>query len=188
MSTAGLVLAAGAGSRFGRPKAAVEIGGEPLAVRAARALADGGCDPVVVVLGAALLEVPVPGAEVVVHEGWAEGMGSSLRAGLGALEGRGIDRAVVLLCDQPGIGAAAVAALAAAAPGADALAVATYGGRRGHPVVLGADHWQSVGVHAVGDVGARAYLEQQGAAVEEVPCDGLADPRDIDAPADLADG
>ena len=84
MSVAGVLLAAGEGSRFGGPKAVAELDGERLVDRAVRVLRLGGCDPVVVVLGAAVVEVP--GADlVVVNPDWATGMGSSLRAGLAAL-------------------------------------------------------------------------------------------------------
>ena len=79
----GLVLAAGAGRRFGGPKALVEVAGERWVDRAARVLREGGAEPIVVVVGAAPVEVP--GADsVVANPAWAEGMGSSLRAGLAA--------------------------------------------------------------------------------------------------------
>ena len=75
----GIVLAAGGGTRFGRPKAGVELDGEPLAARAARALREGGCDRVAVVLGPE--QVAVDGVDaIVVNADWAEGLGSSLRA------------------------------------------------------------------------------------------------------------
>lgn len=186
MTVAGLVLAAGAGRRFGQPKATVELDGELLVVRAARVLREGGCHPVAVVLGAAVIDVP--GADLVVrHDGWAEGLGSSLRAGLEALEVSGADAAVVVLCDQPGLGAAAVAAVAEGAPaGPAALAVATFGGVRGHPVLVGADHWAGVAALAQGDVGARAYLDRHPEVVTEIACDGLGDPADVDRPEQLA--
>ena len=73
----------------------------------------------------------------------------------------------------------ALAAVAAhAAP--DALAVATYDGVRGHPVLLGRDHWAGVIETATGDEGARRYLAEH--AVSEVDCTGLADPTDLDEP------
>ena len=95
MGVAGLVLAAGEGRRFGGPKAPVVIDGERLVDRAVRVLREGGCEPVYVVLGAWVGEVP--GAIVVVNPDWAEGMGSSLRAGLGAMDA---DR-VVVTSDNP---------------------------------------------------------------------------------------
>ena len=151
MATAGLVLAAGEGRRFGGPKAPAVIAGERLVDRAVRNLREGGCDPVYVVLGAWIGEVP--GAVVVRNEGWATGMGGSLRAGLDSLGPA--DRVVVTLVDLVGLTPAAVARLVAT-PGR--LAQATYDGVRGHPVLLGSEHWQGVSEGAVADRGARDYL------------------------------
>ena len=178
-----LVLAAGAGRRFGGPKALAELDGERLVDRAVRVLAAGGADPVVVVLGAAV--VNVPGAdEVVVNHDWAHGMGSSLRAGL-AVPGLAVCTAVVIqLVDQPGIRASAVRLLIAAHENGSDLAVATYAGQRGHPVLLGRARWAEVAATAVGDQGARAYLADHLQDVLEVACDG--DARDADTPAELS--
>jgi nicotine blue oxidoreductase len=186
---AGLVLAAGAGRRFGGPKALAEHDGGLLVDRAVGVLAAGGCSPIVVVLGAEADAVQrraaLTGAVVVVNEGWAEGMGSSLRAGLAALAGTEAGAALVLLVDQPGITPAAVARVAAAgAAGPGVLATATYAGKRGHPVLLGREHWVGVAALAVGDTGARPYLA--GRAVTPVACDDIADGRDADTPAELA--
>lgn len=158
---AGLVLAAGEGRRFGGPKAPYVLAGERLVDRSVRLLREAGCDPVVVVLGAWVGEVP--GAEVVVNPGWSEGMGSSLRAGLSALPE--VDRAVLALVDLPGLTAAAVRRVRATP---DPLVQATYGGRRGHPVVLGRAHWGGVVEVAVGDRGARDYLAGHDVTLVEV--------------------
>ena len=103
---------------MGRPKALVELAGEPLVRRALRVLRDGGCAPLVVVLGAAADQVAAllpPDVIAVVEPGWAEGMGASLRAGLSTLDR--LDprpaAALVHLVDLPGVTAAAVARLAA---------------------------------------------------------------------------
>lgn len=183
MEVAGLLLAAGAGRRYGMPKALVRHGGSLLVERAFSTLREGGCDPVVVVLGAAADEVrtraELPGSVIVVNPDWASGMGSSLRVGLDALAATTATAVVVLLVDTPGVTSAAVARLAAlAAP--DALAVATYQGERGHPVLLGRSHWAGAAALAVGDVGARAYLRRH--PVQEVPCDDIADGTDLDQP------
>ncbi|WP_343946420.1 nucleotidyltransferase family protein, partial [Pseudonocardia zijingensis] len=92
---------------MGRPKALVALDGEPLVRRAVRVLADGGCGPLVVVVGAAAEEVEAllpAGVRAVVADGWAEGMGASLRAGLAALEALEPvpDAALVHLVDLPG--------------------------------------------------------------------------------------
>ncbi|MFM9135044.1 MAG: NTP transferase domain-containing protein [bacterium] len=174
--TLGLVLAAGEGRRFGGPKAPALVGGQRLVDRAVRVLADGGCDPVVVVLGAWIGEVP--GAEIVVNEAWAEGMGSTLRAGLEALAGRpdggADDRVVVTLVDLPGLTPDAVRRIVDSPA---RLAAAAYDGERGHPVLLGAEHWPGVAGSARGDSGARDYLRAHRDAVV------LADGSDLDEPA-----
>ena len=88
------------------------------------------------------------------------------------------------LVDLPGVPAAAVARLAAVA-GRDVLARAAYGGRPGHPVLLGRAHWAGVRAAAVGDAGARGYLAGR-ADVVLVECGDLADPDDVDTPEQLA--
>lgn len=153
MRTAGVILAAGAGTRYGQPKAPVEIDGERLVDRAVRILRQGGCDPVVVVLGAWV--GPVQGARVVVNRNWAEGMGSSLRAGIGALTDTETTHALVTLVDLPGLTSTAVLRVASTSA---SLAVATYDGVRGHPVLMGREHWAGVSAASAGDVGARSYL------------------------------
>ena len=188
---AGIVLAAGGGRRFGGPKAVAEIDGERLVDRACRLLREGGCAPVVAVLGAAV--VPVPGADdVVVNPEWADGMGSSLRAGLAAgtlTAAPDVVAAVLVLADQPWLSASAVRAVARGAT-TSSLVMATYpsedgqhGAERGHPVVLGRDHWAGVRELARGDVGARPYLRAHAADVVVVPVEGSA--ADVDRPEDL---
>ena len=175
---AGLVLAAGEGRRFGRPKALVP-GWLPDRVGA---LTGGGCSPVLVVLGAAAGDAErllPPGAVAVAAEDWAEGMGASLRAGLDAVAALDPppDAVLVALVDTPGLTAAAVRRVAAqTAPGA--LAQAAYAGRRGHPVLLGREHWDGVLAVAAGDRGARDYLA--GREVTPVECGDVADGRDVD--------
>jgi nicotine blue oxidoreductase len=167
------------------PKALVEVGGRLLVERGLASLRDGGCDPVVVVLGAAADTVrdraDLDGAVIVTNEAWEEGMGSSLRAGLAAVAGTRAQAATVLLVDTPGITADAVRRMAAGAK-PDALAVATYHGRQGHPVLLGRAHWAGVAQLASGDVGARPYLAEHRAEVVRVPCDDVADGADMDRP------
>jgi len=181
---------------MGRPKALVELDGEPLVVRALRTLAEGGAAPIVVVLGARADEVRAvlpAGVQRVEAPDWADGMGASLRAGLAALEGAGqgagpegtaVDAAVVHLVDLPGVTAGAVARLVAVG-GHDVLARAAYGGRPGHPVLLGRGHWAGVRAVAVGDAGARGYLAGR-ADVVLVECGDLADADDVDTPEQLA--
>ena len=185
---AGLLLAAGEGRRYGTPKALVELDGRLLVERAAEVLTAGGCVPVTVVLGAGAEEVVtragLDGTRTVLNPAWSSGMGSSLRVGLAALATSHAEAVVVMLVDTPDIGPDAVRRLASHASAA-ALAIATYGGRPGHPVLLGRDHWREVARLAEGDTGARPYLAAHPELVRGVPCDDLAGGADVDVPADL---
>lgn len=174
---AGLVLAAGEGRRFGGPKAPVLIEGERLVDRAVRVLREGGCDPVYVVLGA--WSGDVPDAIIVANPEWPEGMGSSLRAGLTALEGAPVDAAVVTLVDLPGLTSAAVRRLVAADGG---IAAAGYHGERGHPVRFAREHWAGVITSAEGDAGARGYLREHADEVRLVEVGDVATGDDLDEP------
>jgi CTP:molybdopterin cytidylyltransferase MocA len=186
MWVSGLVLAAGAGSRYGMPKALVPYQGRLLVQRAAAVLAAGGCDDVLVVLGAAADRVRAAAPDLprtVENPDWATGMGSSLRAGLTALAAEAAAAAVVLLVDMPGVTPAAVRRLVAIAePGA--LAMGGYGERRGHPVLLGRDHWAGVAATATGDRGARDYLRPHPDIRRVVPVGDVADDTDMDVPVD----
>ena len=171
---------------MGGPKALVELDGEPLVRRALRVLADGGCAPRVVVVGAAAAAVrAVLPEDVTAVEAadWAEGMGASLRRGLATLPAD-VDAVLVHLVDLPGVTFAAVARLADRA-GPATLRRASYHGRPAHPVVLGRDHWAGVMESAKGDAGARDYLKAN-PALELVECADIATPDDVDTPAALA--
>jgi CTP:molybdopterin cytidylyltransferase MocA len=189
-SAAALVLAAGEGRRLGRPKALVELNGERLVDRAIRVARDAGCDPIHVVLGAAAQEVvrtaSLDAAVVHVNDGWPEGIGSSLRCGLTALAERHAPAAVVLLVDQPELGAATVRRLIDAWLDSAARAVvATYDGRPRNPVLLDASTWVEIAATARGDTGARTWLQAHADDVVHVACDDLGSDADIDTPADL---
>ncbi|MGW1533946.1 nucleotidyltransferase family protein [Streptomyces aureus] len=186
----GLVLAAGGGRRLGgRPKALLPHRGRPLVEHAVGVLRAGGCARVHVVLGAGADAVreraSLPGCVLVDNPGWEEGMGSSLRAGLGSLAGSGARAALVSLVDQPGIGPEAVARVLAAYASPSTLAAAAYAGERGHPVLFGAAHWAGITASATGDRGARAYLKAHAGAVALVECGDVARAYDIDTEADL---
>lgn len=192
---AGLLLAAGAGRRMGRPKALVrDEHGTAWLRRTVGTLQAGGLSDLTVVLGASasdalavLADVPV---DVVTATDWAEGMGSSLRCGLGALTDRpgeqSPDAALVMLVDLPDVGPAVVARVLAAARSAVAggtapeqlLLRARYAGRPGHPVVLGRAHWSGIATTARGDVGARHYLAEHD--TRGVDCGDLGSGGDVD--------
>jgi CTP:molybdopterin cytidylyltransferase MocA len=185
VSVAGLLLAAGAGRRMGGPKALLQLDGRTFVERGVSVLREAGCEPVLVVVGADVDDVrPFVVAEIVVAAEWAEGVGASLRAGLSALAARDVSSCVVTLVDQPLIASEAVRRLLGVAGEADA-AVATYGGEPGHPVLLDRLVWSDVAALAVGDVGARAWLQAHPARVLQVPCDGLGSPSDVDTMVDL---
>jgi CTP:molybdopterin cytidylyltransferase MocA len=179
---AGILLAAGEGSRLGQPKALVEVGGELLAARGAALLSDGGADPVIVVTGATAVDLT--GVIIVHNPRWRSGMGSSLAAGLATVPDR-CDAAVVALADQPLVGPAAVARLIAAYVAGARVAVAAYGGRPRNPVLLGREHWAEVTSLAVGDEGARPFLRAHPDLVTAVECGDIGRPDDIDTRADL---
>lgn len=174
-AVAGVVLAAGAGTRFGMPKVLAEEG--DWLARAVRALAAGGCDEVLVVLGAAVVDVPAP-ARAVVADRWAEGMSESVRRGLGAAGAA--DWVVLHTVDTPDVGADVVARVLGAARAADSgLARASYDGRPGHPVVVAHRHLGALAATLHGDQGARAFLGGRDDVVT-VECGDLATGLDID--------
>ncbi len=199
---AGLLLAAGGGRRLGgRPKALLRHRGRPLVEHAVAVLRAGGCTRVHVVLGASAAhvrrEAALPGCVLVDNPAWQEGMGSSLRVGLASLAaarattpGGGpstaVRAALVLLVDQPGVSAAAVARLLTTYDSPASLAAAAYDGQRGHPVLFGADHWAQITASAQGDRGARAYLAAHDDALTLIECGDVAEAYDIDTVADLA--
>lgn len=176
----GLLLAAGAGTRIGMPKALMrDADGTSWLQRSVAVLLEGGCDAVTVVLGARAAEASllVPeGISAVVADDWQLGMSASLRAGLGALGNH--DAAVLALVDLPDLNAAVIRRVAGAGAGAATLSRATYDGRPGHPVVIGRDHWAGVAASATGDFGARHYLDAN--EVTFVECGDLASGRDRD--------
>lgn len=176
-SPAGLLLAAGAGSRMGTPKSLVNGWLE----RGVDALAAAGCSPVVVVLGAAAQQARavMQGLDVViaVAADWSDGLSVSLRTGIAALPDD-VPAVVVTLIDLPDVGQNAVRRVVTHGATPATLARATYHGRPGHPVVLGRAHWAGILDAANGDVGARAYLDQHPPTLVE--CGDLASGRDID--------
>jgi CTP:molybdopterin cytidylyltransferase MocA len=179
---AGLLLAAGQGSRLGRPKALVEIGGLSLAERGVRLLRDGGADPVVMVTGAA--PVSLPGVITAHNPEWQTGMGSSLREGLQTLPADR-DAVVIALVDQPLIGPEAVRRLIAAFLAGAEIAVACYQGRPRNPVLIGRAHWAEAAAAAQGDAGARRFLRARPELVTAVECGDVGRPDDLDTPEDL---
>ncbi|HEX8083139.1 MAG TPA: NTP transferase domain-containing protein [Solirubrobacteraceae bacterium] len=177
-----LILAAGAGTRFGDDaKLLAELHGRPVVahvVEAARAAAS--VARVVVVVGArgerlrpALAHPSGDGPLAILDcPDWRDGQSASLRCGLAALEGA--ERVVVLLGDQPGVTAAAIDRIAAESPGTRA----SYDGRPGHPALLGPEQIEAA-QRLRGDEGLRAL------AWRLVECGDVADGADVDTLEDL---
>lgn len=192
-TVAGLLLAAGEGRRFGGPKALAETDGTSWVERSVHVLDTGGCDLVLVVVGASAPEVQrkVPADHGVVEAlDWAEGMSASLRVGLSTLADAAVgrpevDAALVHLVDLPGVGSEVVermVALADAGGARDVLARAAYGGEPGHPVLIGRSHWAGIVRTARGDRGARDYLRER--EVRLVECGDRGSGTDVDTRPD----
>lgn len=177
---------------MGTPKALVhDESGTPWVVSTARTLRDGGCTPVVVVVGAAAAQVraALAGEDVdaTYAADWSTGMGASLRAGLTTLATHAQPTvAVVAVVDTPDLPPGVVRRLLEHAEGSGSLVRATYDGLPGHPVVLGARHFSGIIDSARGDVGARDYLRDHPPV--EVECADLARGTDVDVPEDLPRG
>jgi CTP:molybdopterin cytidylyltransferase MocA len=138
-----------------------------------------------VVLGAAAdqvrAEARLDEATVVVNRAWGTGVGSSLRAGLRALDGTEADAVVVIPVDMPGLTTEAVWRVAERHY-RDSLVCATYDGQRSYPMLFGRDHWSGIDTLATADVGARPYLLARAAQLQRLPCDDVADGTDVDTP------
>jgi len=181
---AGILLAAGSGSRLGQPKALVELGGETLAQRGVAMLQDGGADPVILVTGA--VPVTIPEALAVHNPDWSTGMGSSLATGLRALTETDVAAAVIALADQPLVGPGSVRRLIGAYRDGAPVAVAAYEGKPRNPVLIAREYWPVVLQMATGDTGARAFLQAYAELVTHVECADTGSPDDVDTAEDLA--
>jgi CTP:molybdopterin cytidylyltransferase MocA len=163
----------------------LELGGRPLVAHALSAALGSGLTPVVVVVSDDRVAGSLPATVQLARNLAPEaGISSSLHAGLCALEpDPEIDGAVIGLADQPLVGADAYRRLARAYDDGARLAVATYEGVRGNPVLIGREHWPEA-LALTGDEGARVLLRRLGAV--EVRCDGTGEATDVDTPEDLA--
>ena len=177
---AGLILAAGAGTRFGKePKLLVQLDDRPVLQHVVDALeAVSELDPIVVVLGAhgdrLQAGVRFSRARAIICHEWATGLSASLRCGVAALPGA--ERVLVALGDAPGLQPAVVRRLLASAPGARAC----YRGVPGHPVLLGPKQLMRLN-ELRGDVGARDLL----VGAPQIECGDLWSGADVDTHADL---
>jgi molybdenum cofactor cytidylyltransferase len=183
VSTAAVILAAGAGTRFSHKpgeKLLALTRGRPLLAYAIAPAVEAGFDELVVVSGAVDLTDLVPDEATLLENGqWQAGQATSLRVAVDWCQRQGHDAVVVGLGDLPGLSTEAWRAVADA-PGGP-IVVATYRGRRGHPVRLDADVWPSLPID--GDEGARSLIARHRELVTEVACSGR--PVDIDTREDL---
>lgn len=191
-----ILLAAGAGSRFGGGKLLAPFRGRPLIEVALSELRRAPVDEIIVVVGAKVgaragaegerLRSISTAYETRIAENphWAEGMSTSVRAGLRAC-GPETRAAVVLLGDQPLVGAGAVERLVEAFEAGAKVAVATYDGEPRNPVLFARRVWPLLLREMSGDRGARAVLKHHPELVTAVPCDDVANPADVDTVEDL---
>ena len=177
-TTMGVVLAAGAGRRYGGPKIVAEQGNWlDLALGALR---DGGCDFVGLCMGARFVDPP-PGVLGITVDDWDEGLGASVRAALREAIAADAQRLVLHLVDLPDVTAEVVRRLLGSGSGPHHLARATYATSPGHPVVVGRAHFEAMAATLHGDEGGRSYLVEH--QVEAVECGDLASGTDIDVRA-----
>ncbi len=184
----GLILGAGASSRFGEPKQLLSFGGTTLlgwVVDQAQAAA--GLDEVIVVLGRAAGEirekVDFGSAKVVENPVFGEGCASSYRAGIGALDPRS-DAIMILLGDQPGVDPETIDRVADEWRQSDGqIALASYRGRKGHPMLFARPLFDKlIGLH--GDKAAWKIVDANPDLVRVIPFD-RSFPQDINTPEDF---
>lgn len=184
LPVAGVVLAAGSGSRFGGTKQLAQLEGRPLVAHAVQAAAAASLEPVLVVVGHdadAVAAAAGAGVEVVVNPDHGRGQAGSLRAAVHALSAGRAEAMVVLLGDEPRVAPAAVRAVQAELAAGAAVARAVYDDRPGHPIGFARRVWPEL-LAARGDQGARQLLDDLD--VVAVPIAGDA-PTDVDTRADL---
>lgn len=184
------MLAAGSGTRMGGPKALLLWRGQTLAERAYRPLVAGGCAPVMIVIGGRASDVAaIPGlaaARFVRAEEWARGLSASVDAVLTAVSATEADAVVFTLVDQPLVGGEAVRRVVEAYRAGATVAVATYDGVPGHPVLSARAHWESIAASLTGDAGARKWLHTHRDLVSDVPVDATGHAFDVDTAADFS--
>jgi molybdenum cofactor cytidylyltransferase len=189
MRIASIVLAAGRSSRMGtRNKLLEPIGGEPMVRRVAVVAIAGGAQPVIVVTGYEAAEVGAAlhglGVTVILNLDYADGLSTSLRAGLSELPTE-IDGALILLGDMPEVEASVLSALMAAFTEMSAICVPVRHGRKGNPVLWGSRYFPEM-MELTGDFGAKPLMARHEAHLIEVEVATDSIFHDVDAPEDLA--
>jgi molybdenum cofactor cytidylyltransferase len=184
-----VILAAGESKRMGRPKQLLPIGGQPMLRRVSESVCASGLAQVIVVIGAAAerVEEAISGLPLAVVRNplWSEGMSTSLRAGIGALEA-GIRAAIVVLADHPNVTPGLLNRLMECYVRTGAAAVVpTYQGRRGHPVLFDRRLFPDL-LRIEGDRGAGSLLDRAGTEVVYLQVDDAAVVQDVDDLDDYA--
>ncbi len=181
MTTAAIILAAGAGSRFDGPghKLRADFRGRPVCTWVFDAVAEASFNQVYVVTGAVDLGDLVPeGFDIVPADDWAGGQSRTIQSGLSRAEADGHGAVVIGLADQPLIPASAWRTVGASA---GPIVTAVFDGRRRPPVKFDRSVWPLLPTD--GDEGARSVLRAHAELVSEVACSG--NPADIDTEKDL---
>lgn len=177
MNTAAIVLAAGASQRLGEPKQLIQLGSETMLERAVRTCREAGCTPIVIVLGASAELIrkrcKLEDTVVVLNDEWAEGMGSSVRTGVNALD-NSVDGCIIVTCDMPAVAPSHLRELMHQGE----ITASRYAGRRGVPAYFPATAFDAL-TQLHGDAGARELLKNANAV--QLPNGEL----DIDTAEDL---
>lgn len=162
-----VILAAGQSSRLGKPKQLLTLNGLTLLEKAASAALDLNSSPVLVVLGAYAddikSKVKLQGVDIVVNEGWEEGMASSLRIGIEYMQQNHahVDGILFLVCDQPYLHSALLKDLVGLQKRKDLpIAASSYGGKIGTPALFHQSTFSSL-MLLKGDTGARKLLDER---------------------------
>ncbi len=174
-NTAGLILAAGSGQRFGGPKAPFVFEGERLVDRSVSLLRESGLDPVIVVLGAWVGDVN--DADTVINAKFDSGLSSSLSVGLDYIQIHypDVSAAIITLVDLPNLQSSTLRLLAESD---SELAQAHYRGEPGHPVKIAARYWNDLLTSISGDSGAKAFLRNNNARAIDIDDPGIV--KDLD--------
>jgi molybdenum cofactor cytidylyltransferase len=182
-----VLLAAGGSTRMGAPKQLLDLGGHSMVRHAANAALASVCRPVVVVVGAngekVRAELDGLPVRVVENGDWARGMGTSVRAGVAALDGTWVDAAVLMLCDQPFVTGSVIDALVDAHRGTGRpVAASEYAGSLGVPALFHRSLFPEL--RAIGPAAGAKQVLARRAAGEVAAVPFAAGAEDVDTPAD----
>jgi len=184
-----IILAAGASRRLGQPKQLVKIGDETLLERTIRVVREAGVEPVFVVLGAhreqILARCDLSLVNVIDNPDWGEGIASSIRVGVSAIEADNpqASEVMLLVCDQPALTAKHLRAMVDASENGAAIVASLYAETAGIPAIFPARQFERL-LALRGDQGARLLLRESQCQLVTVPFSG--GEMDVDTPADLA--